>query len=115
MRARQDLAVGRLRYRSLDEAEATHIRHALGHIDVDEHAMCRHGEAPSGCSRSIPEDDTVRRPREDASISGCMMSNPWLQGRSEKSHRWRTMHAKTPLVRHDRTKRAAESRKPTAT
>jgi hypothetical protein len=43
MRARQNLAVGRLRHRRLDEPKAARIGHPVGRTHIDDLAMCRHG------------------------------------------------------------------------
>ncbi len=97
MRARQDLAVGGLRHRSFDEAEATHIRHAVGHLDVDELAMCRHGGRSPGFFRSISDDDTVRRPWEDASEQGVLKPRNTEEGIGT-DHQRRKRHVAIPWV-----------------
>ena len=54
MRARQDLAVGRLRDGRLDQAKAAGIGHAVGRPHEDDLAMCRHGATAPRlvCNRS---------------------------------------------------------------
>ena len=96
VRAHQHLAVGGPRDRCLDEAEAARLRHAVRRLDVDELAMCRHGECTPWFLAINPlaivgDDDTAGLPWEDASQPA-----PRNRRHQRKPRPWRQSAASTP-------------------